>query len=274
MCVGFKPRRNGEIVFEEETPIDPRIVERTWRFRYPAKDGNAQSINAWRLEILVEATRKHLRHGHTAVVAQEPYSTHWIQTARFKKYSKKGESERPEPVVPKLKDNEHPLDWLERNLEYDLWEKGAHYVAGIGSPNGFQEESRNTGGRFVFGACPDFETLVQEMFQTRAVRDMLVQTEKNTINFWYSKADIANPPRLYPEVIEEAKTLMGLSIQQALAGPSGPAKEWLGKPVSRLVRWIYCNHLNDRNKSVHRRQLLEGLADLGPDSRPPSDDLE
>lgn len=257
MCAGFSPLSNGEVVFEKETPIQLRLCERTWRYKYSGQSERMYVTSRWRLEILADPKLTHLRPGHTIVVAQEPYGTNWVQPTKFKIYSKKSESERLEVVVPELRENQDPVFWLERNLKYDPWEKGKHYVAGIGFPNGFHEESRNIISNFVFGACPDFEKVVEEILQSRAVQQMLGRTRENNINFWYSKADIANPPRLYPVVIEEAVALMGRSIQQALAGPSNlpssrPTEEWVGQPVSELVRRIYCDHLNNENRRVQR----------------------
>jgi hypothetical protein len=257
MCVGFKPVSNGEFIFEGETPIQLRLCERTWRYKHPAQSEKMCSARRWRLEIIADPKKTHLCPEHAIVVAQEPYGTNWVQPAKLKMYSKKSESERPEFVVTDLGETEDPVDWLERNLPYDPWEKGNHYVAGIGFPNGFQEKSRNIVSNFVFGACPDFEKVVEAILRSRAVQQMLVRTQENNINFWYSKADIANPPRLYSVVIEEAKTLMGRSIQQALAGPSNlpshrPAEQWTGRPVAELVQRIYCDHLNNENRRVQR----------------------
>jgi len=49
---------------------------------------------------------------------------------------------------------------------------------------------------------------------------------------------VKRAPPLYSEVIEEAKTLMDLSIQQALAGPLKDREKWLGEPVSKFLQFI------------------------------------
>ncbi len=261
-CVGFAPRHGDEILFEGETPLQVRWSERTWRYRYPGKDGAVRISNRWRMEIIADPKQTHLRPGNNLVVVREPYGTNWIQTASFKMYSKKSESEREEAVVPQLRENEHPVDWLERNLKYDPWETGAHYVAGISFPNGFQEEARNVSGGFLFGACPDFDGLVEDMFKTRGVEHMLHLTKENKIRFAFPGADLETEPILYPEVIRVAKSIMGTAIQQALAGPGEPRgdkryEKWEGQPVSKLVWPIYCDHLNDYNRRESRRLLRE-----------------
>jgi hypothetical protein len=169
-------------------------------------------------------------------------------------YSKKGDSARSAPVVPKLDENEHPVDWLERNLKYDPWENGTHYIAGIGFPNGYLEESRNTTGSFVFGACPDVETLLKDMLGAHKIKDMLRRTEENTIIFWHP--DVTNAPRLFQSVIDDAPSLMNRSIYQAMAGPSDD-RPWKGRPVSDLVQGIFCGHLNDENRKARRRLKYE-----------------
>jgi len=259
MRVGFDRKSGGPIVFEGETPIRVQLCERIWRYRYPANNPVGKTENRWRLEILTDPGQAYLRPQHSVVIAQEPYGNGWLQAATFKMYSKEEKSEQHfEPVEQPLREKEDPVDWLERNLEYDPWENGAHYVAGIGAPNGFHEDPRNTHGAFVFGACPDFNGLVAELLGCHKIQDMLRQTEQNHITFWYRPA-IKNPPQLYPEVIAEAETLMGLSIQQALAGPRRWSETWFGQEVSKLVRTIYCDHLNAFNKKVQRCKGHEGV---------------
>jgi hypothetical protein len=264
-CIGFN-RQSGRIVFEGETSIEFRLKERAWRYRYPGKEGDIHISNRWRLEIVAAPERSLLSAGHSLVVTQKPYSLNWVQSTKFKMYSKKSEAERPDAIVPALTEKEHPVAWLERNLKnlkHDPWETSAQYVAGISFPNGCQDEAQNTTGEFVFGACPDFDHLVSEMFRDPDIKKMLALTTTNDITFWYTQGEIKEPPHLYPAVIDEAETLMGLAIQQALAGPgihpgNVDSEDWTGQPVSSWVRRIYCGHLNNRNKRESLLQKYEG----------------
>jgi hypothetical protein len=263
-CVGFNPPNCvGEVLFEEETPIQIRLCERTWCYRYPGEHGSIHITNRWRLEIIVDSKQTRLRPECVAVIAQEPYGTNWVQTAKFKMYFKKGDAHRPESVVPAL-ENEHPVDWLERNLKYDPWENGTHYVAGIGFPNGYWAEPRNTTGNFVFGACPDVDKLFKSISCAHSTIKMLRLTECDAIDFWYTAGNIKNPPKLSRRVIDDAPSLMNRSIIQAMAGPSDNCS-WQGRPVSTLVQRIYCDHLNDENRKVARELKYE---------IPAADDLE
>jgi hypothetical protein len=269
MCVGFNRRSGDEIFFEGETPLFFRWSERLWRYRYPGKDGGERISQRFRLEIIADPNHKdfekrsHLCPGNKLVVVREPYGSNWVQTTTFRMYSKKEtESKRKEMMVPQLDDKKKdPVEWLERNLEdlkYDPWETDARYVAGISVPNGYREEVRNITGKFVFGACPDVDGLLKDIFATREIRKLLEQTKANTIVFAHPDAGSDARLTLYPEVIEMRDTLMWRSIEQALAGPSKPYEgdpqgKWVGQPVSELVRRIYCDHLNDYNRREWRQ---------------------
>jgi len=63
---------------------------------------------------------------------------------------------------------------------------------------------------------------------------------------------VKNPPRLYPEVRHDGLNLMGISVQLALAGPRHSPKKWIGRQVWKLAALIYRDHLNERNRAVHR----------------------
>ncbi|HLJ85525.1 MAG TPA: hypothetical protein VKZ53_01800 [Candidatus Angelobacter sp.] len=279
MRVGFDRKPNDPIVFEGETPAVVRFSERTWVYRYSPANSEIRRSRRWRLEIVVTADVKdkkedekdddkkdvkkprqpHIRERHLAVTTREPYGSKWVEHAIFRRFFKKPDSERNEPVVPELKDNEHPVDWLERRKEqnekdkiYDPWEKGSRYVAGISVPNGHYEDPRNSSGSLVLGACPDFDSLVTELMRSDDIRRMLRHTEMGTFVFWHR--DVEERPTLHPRVIEDSEYLMGLAVQQALAGPSQDTQKWENERVSKLVEFIYAAHLNNSNRMAVREQ--------------------
>jgi hypothetical protein len=255
MRVGFERREGSPPVFEGETAAAVRLCERVWRYRQPSSERPEKAASRWRLELAVQVSDAGpLAPHHTAVIAQEPYESTWLQRATFKMYSKKGGDHRKLLEVPKLKEKDDPIEWLERNLTHDPWEKGESFVAGIGHPKGFRSDNpRNSAGDLIFGACPDFNSLVEEIWKTVEVRRLLDDSRSGRLAFWY-RGKVDTPPRLHPEVMEECETLMGYSIEQALAGPRKSAEKWIGQPVTNLVKEIYCGHLNNRNRVVNRQQ--------------------
>lgn len=254
MRAGFERGSRGALVFEGETTVTVRLGERVWRYKQEPDTSTIKTARRWRLEFGVKIDDAGpLLPGHVAVVAQEPYGNTWLQRAFFKKYSKKSEEERPLPEVPRLEEDRDPVEWLEQNADYDPWEKNARLVAGISQPHGFLSDNpRNSAGDLILGACPDFDGLVGELWTSGETQRLLDETKEGRIVFW-NRAKVQNPPRLYPEVIEDCEALMGISIQQALAGPRRSPEKWIGQPVWRLLGLIYRDHLNERNRVVHRR---------------------
>src|SRR5579875_1157698 len=243
---------NGEdLCFEGETRVQVRLCQREWRYqRYG--EAREQIAKRWRLELSVGAKKRNtLKPGHDIVIAQKPYGNQWLQFVKLKKYSKK---EQPVPKLPAdVPKDADPVEWLESHLEFDPWEQGKRYVAGISFPNGFwNPDFRNTSGDFVFGCCPDKETAIKALLRSRPIKALLEMTRKNRIIFSHEGKNT----RLFPEVIEEAEFLMAIAIQQALAGPDS-VRNWKGKPVSDYVSEIYRSHLNNLNRIWDRRRRIE-----------------
>jgi len=257
--VGFDRQASRKIVYEDESPIQLRLCERNWRYRY-AGQTSVESDQRWRLELIVDSKEAGpLEPGHVAVVAQEPHANGWVQYSVFKHYSKK--KDRPEPELPaNLAKGTDPVDWLESHVKYDPWEQGEKYVAGISFPNGYWAvEPRNAAGDFVFGVCPDRNAIIEELFKSEEIVGLLRSTAANKISFVYhEKVTIA--PSLEPEVQEEACSLMGIAIQQALAGPES-LRGWKGKLVADRVNQLYCDHLNNHNRAAVGRKAKQKSSD-------------
>lgn len=263
--IGFNRRPGQPLSFEGETPIKVRMEERLWRYKLKKTErGGQQNSNKasiresrrWRLEILVDAKSSDpIQPFHQVVVAQIPYGNGWVQATELKKYTKKTlEKEEIEAKLPELDD----LDDLESRLEaaqiYDPWEKGQYYVAGISYPRGHLQllgNARNTEVDYVLGVCPDFKAAHDEMMMSAEVDNLLEMTRKGTIAFWKYGAPNQRP-HLHHETKEAAPELMIAAVDQALAGPRDFSKEWQQQPVSKLVEYLYCNHLNNRNRKNSR----------------------
>lgn len=254
MRTGFKPSSSETPVFEGETPVTVRFLERLWRYKQLPDPSTEWKSRRWRLELRLKVENAGtLKPGHVAVIAQQPYSNLWIQRPFFNMYSKKGELDRKRLKVPELAKNE-PIEWLERNIKYDPWEKNRYFVAGISQPRGFlRDDPKNAAEGFVLGACADFDAMVAKLWESPEIKHLLVLTREGRLQFW-REDKVDKPPRLYPTVKEECESMMGFAIHQALAGPARNSEEWIGEPVSKLVDWIYCGHLNNRNRQVRSKQ--------------------
>jgi hypothetical protein len=272
--IGFDRHSGQPLSFEGETEVKVRIEERLWRFKVKGterggeKNSSKASIREsrrWRLEILVDAKNSDpIGPSHQVVVAQIPYGNEWVQAAVLKKYTKKTlEKEEIDAKLPEFDD----LDDLESRLEaaqiYDPWEKGQYYVAGISYPRGRLEllgSPRNTDIDYVLGVCPDFKAARDEMMASAEVDSLLKMTRKGTIAFWKYGAPNQRP-HLHEETKEAAPELLIAAVNQALAGPRDYSKKWQKKPVWKLVDYLYCSHLNNRNRKNSRNPGEEPFAE-------------
>jgi len=175
-----------------------------------------------------------------------------VQRANFKRYSKKTPGERKIPRIEQLEKGVDPVEWLERYANYDPWETGGRWIAGISHPHGFYDEARNSAGDLILGTCPDVDDCVRELRASPELGRLLLDTEREQIVFW-NRAKVKKPPRLHPEVKEEGPQLMDISVLQSLAGPRHSPQKWIGRPVSKLAGLVYRDHLNERNRTVERR---------------------
>jgi hypothetical protein len=160
-----------------------------------------------------------------------------------------------ESKLPELDDLDDVESQLEAAQVYDPWEKGQHYVAGISYPRGYLQlllsNPRNTEIDYVIGVCPNFKAIRDELRMSSEVERLLEMTRKGTIAFWKRGAP-EQRPHLYDETKDAAPELMMLAVHQALAGPREFSKEWQGQLVWKLVEYLYCDHLNNRNRKISR----------------------
>ena len=153
--------------------------------------------------------------------------------ASFKKYSKNGAGAVVE-IPADLPQGPDQIECAEKIAGVDPWESGERHVAGISLPNGYwATEPRNEAGGFLLGACPNRDTGVEALLHSSEIIRLLELTAANQIDFASPVANVS--PKLLPGVIEDRESLMGLAIQQALAGPATLA-EWKGKLVAERHR--------------------------------------
>jgi len=265
MRVGTAEAGGDELVYLGETEL---WVTPTWKIE---QLNTGKTHQWWRLEAKVPGKNSPITKTYDLVVAEAPYHNGWVHHAPFKPGSKKSDAERPRPQdQPDIHSGDDLLKWLEQDLRYDYWEKGNYLTAGISAPQPAFAETGDrrqikTGGLYVFGACENYNEAEAKLFQSEAVQTLLRRTEANTIQF-APKGVGAGNIRLYPEVIDDAISLLYLSIRQALAGPDDDGEDWLDRPVTDRIDQLYRNHLNNRNRVVAERRKKEVEVD-GDDSR-------
>ncbi len=138
------------------------------------------------------------------------------------------------------------------SLPFDYFEAGNYLTAGISYPDqpfldSVQNRSRDA--RLVFGVCEEPRHAENFVLGSMVVRELLRQTEENTIQFWMKGVD-AGAIKLHDEVRENASFIMLCSIRQALAGPHDEdTTAFIGQPVTELIDHIYRNHLNNANRA-------------------------
>ncbi len=271
---------DGALVYVKEIPI---FAGCQWR---AADYGDRARHRWWRFEVKVcrnsEATSA-IQPGHCLVIAMHPYSTKWMQQAAFKPAFKK---ERP--VLGSVDTSEALITWIEKECPYDFWEKGNYLTAGISEPElPFKSlaDVRNGHGtaKWLFGVCDDFAACVDALWASKKVNNLLERTEKGTLRFWPAKVNLPFRPQrwdpkrsdevevesqscvltteeigqtlsLYDKLKAESRTLMSISICQALAGPRPREKkeQWENRLVVDNVKQIYCSHLFTRWQQITR----------------------
>jgi len=212
-----------------------------------------------RMEFRVPRANGVVAERHQFVVAEHPYSNGWVHRTRFKTPYKKGPVARRRLLarLQKGSNNDRAIIRRVEALPNDLWESGRFLTAAISAPemphgNLDAQVSWKIKARLVLGTCRDFHACESELFNSDRVSELLQLTEQNRIRFWSRKAKPTSLPRLFQEVIDEAPSLMLLSIRQALAGPHAHCGSYVGKPVIVKVSQIYRGHLNNRNRQVSR----------------------
>jgi hypothetical protein len=214
-----------------------------------------------RMELRVPRGNEVIKEGHHLVLAEHPYSNGWLHRTPFKPPYKKGRERREELLVEARRqgnaDGDGFIRWIEA-LPYDFWEKGPFLTAGISGPDmppgdgGSREISWKAKARLVLGTCRDFDACLEHLWESDEIKELLRLTERNEIRFWSREAKLTVKPKLCHEVIDEASTLMHLSISQALAGPHVNCERYVGRPVTVKVDHIYREHLNRLNRQINR----------------------
>lgn len=274
--IGFDRRPREPICIEAEVPVHLRFCQRRWEYRLrgdqiknqdggkpntrasAGRGGRIYETNRWRLEIAIDVKKAGpVKPAHMAVVAQIPYGNGWVQASSFKMYSKKKRVQDESQSGVLILDNAEDVEGkLEMAISHDLWETSHRYVAGISFPNGYRgiisSYPRNTPIDFVFGACPDFIGLRNEVMTSPEIQDLLNKTQRGALAFW-RRGKVHGRPRLHENTRTAASALMLLSVEQSLAGPAKGVRQWIGKPLWKLVEYRYCNHLNNANRKEDRR---------------------
>ena len=245
MCVGYDGKRANELVYLGETPIR---VAWAWRIM---DHSVGERHRWWRLEVKVATANHDVQPGHHLVAAEHPYANGWSHHVAFKRRSKKGPDQRP-TLSETIADPSALIQWIE-NLSCDFWEKGDCLTAGISEPHlphcpGRAIRNTHRLSSLVLGVCHDFGACESALLSSEVVEQLLDQTERNIITFWYPKAPVRQRLKLYDTVIAERNQLMSLSIRQALAGPHEESDKWVGKTVTEKVGQVYRDHLNNLNR--------------------------
>lgn len=256
---------SGTLVFAQELPI---VV--AWKYRLVELSDDSRGF--WRVEVKVRA-RETARPapGDNLVMAEHPYANGWVETAGFKRGSKKGPDERP-MYSARTENFEEVLAAL-TTLPYDPWEKGDYLTASIPAPRGqvlLGATARSYGQRtlWLFGTCDDFAAHVDELLRSSEIARLLELTQQNRL-----RALAPGGPKtvrslaIHPRVAEDASTVMMLAVRQALAGPNEPldgsaapragrpqTDGWTGRPVFELVERIYRDHLYNRTRTLLRKE--------------------
>jgi hypothetical protein len=236
---------DGPLVYVEESPV---LVGLQWRI---LAYGKKSYHRWWRLEVKVGSQASAIRSGHSLVMAQNPYSSTWVQRAPFKSPYK-----RERPTLEQHPDgmSAELIKWIEEELPYDFWETGNYLTAGISEPElPFQslDAVRNAHEtRWVFGVCADPAACEEALFASLEAQKWLKLTEEGTLRFAPPGVRLASLATIYDEMKDEAWSLMLLSIRQALAGPDPQSDIWLGQLVTKRVEQLYCNHLYNRYRGL------------------------
>ena len=258
---------NGDVVYVGEEKIHVANVRR----KIEMADGSSHS---WlRLEIKMPRSPKGqargAQKGDIIQVVEYPWSGLWHQLAELKGTNKKAADQRDDDpsLWPKVQDVRAAIKRLE-DLPYDPWETdGTVLTAAISEPwlplELHKPRNVRKGLRQVFGICSNPEGLTNQLFRHPKIRDALKATKRNTIRFWYvgDSRPSTEPMKLYPEVIEDAQSLMMISIRAALAGPpdteSLSSESWVGRSAADLADMIYRDLLNAENRRAATRRKTE-----------------
>ena len=234
MRVGYASSSSKDLVYLEEVPIDFFLVP------CAITDVNSETYRWLRFEVIINNTCKSVARHHELVIAEHPYALKRVHHAAFKRGAIHG---RPEPDSA-FASLEEALQWT-NSLDHDYFYTHKGLIAALSEPQGVLQETDARAPKnalFVFGICESFQQCEQALFQTETARQLLAQTENQTIKFAPSK-HYNLPPVLPEELAREAYSLMFIAIRQALAGPHQHSEDWIGRPVTDKINHIYRDHL-------------------------------
>lgn len=219
-----------------------------------------------------------IKPGWEIIGAKYCYSSTLVQRSAFKKGSKK---DRPYLLLDKrirlkgksYKETEHngepailfnsisSMEDYADELPHDFWNKNLIELKTGKWSYGFElalTDAILTPSKpsWVYGICENFEATAKELFNTPEVAKLLLDTDKNDIDFANCRAYQGIRLFLQDDTITSSDHLMRLAIAQALAGP-GPDKnedDFLEEPVTKLVSYLYTKHLNNMNRREARAE--------------------
>ena len=175
MRVGYAHASSKELVYLEEVPIDFFLVP------CAISDINSEAYRWLRFEVIVNNSCKTLARHHELVIAEHPYSLKRVHHAKFKRGAIHG---RPEPDRA-FASLEEAIQWT-NELDHDYFYTHKGLIAALSEPHGVLQETDARAPKnalFVFGACESFQHCEEVLFQSETVRQLLAQTENQTIKF-------------------------------------------------------------------------------------------
>jgi hypothetical protein len=252
--IGSTPESDGQPVFLEEIEAEEFKEPRMLRYRRWI-DGEIEGRAARWIRWRVRLPSKPMFAGDSSrdftLVVTAPNSKGWVHTARFRMPDKKGENERDDPLLGPAIDDAEVISRIE-SLNYDLWEKGKYWTAGVSNPGEpvFEEIRENSTTLVHYGIVEHYNTVVKNLIETNdTVKSLLNMTENGTLRFWpIGKPYAENNKRIHQETKDAAYSLMELAIRQSLAGGGDETERWYLKPVVGLVEERYKNLVDFYNR--------------------------
>lgn len=252
----------GRLMFLGETPA---MEHRTARFcQWTDKAGKEHRSAWWEVRVSVPSSSRDVQPGHSLVLVEFPWSRAQVDVAVFKRPSKKGGDQRPQPPERTLADEAALLDWIAARPN-NFWEKGNHLTAAISRPTPLQDGSAalraSREALLVFGVCmEDVQRCVSELCQSQQALDLQRRLQHDSLDFWARNAVSGMqklPKGAYPEVKDMASMLMFLAAKLALAGPVKNSDQWTHRPVMEMVDVVFRNLVNLHNRRAHSRLTRE-----------------
>jgi hypothetical protein len=223
-------------------------------FRRILEIGDGSVFAALRLEAKLAPAAGGGTAGDWLVCTEDPYSSFWVATARFKGPNRKGRERLDAATI----DNPAAAAcWLESEAT-DYWETGSALTAALmqgafGRVHRGAAQAVRKSARYVLGLCPGLpgqasgvDAATRALWDSEALRNLRAETARGTIAIAYQ----GRQSPLKQSVRDDCVSIMYMAIQQALAGPPDRPESFVGQPVVTLVSRIYRDHLNNLNRQV------------------------